>query len=132
MKSKLRVELERLLQEGNEFGEIEKSPEAWERQTRHLIDKYLGPRKEPPTNAHSQGYYDFIFSDTHGAKAAVLKAILTSEKSNSEENHSNEEINKNNVHRRWFNFSTVKGVVEFIAAMVAIVGGVVAFATWLL
>jgi len=56
--------------------EVEKSPEAWEVQVRQLIDKYLGPKLDPPTNAHSDGYYDFMFATSHSAKIAVLRTVL--------------------------------------------------------
>ncbi len=76
MQFKIRSELERLLQEGVQMGEVEKSPEAWEVQVRQLIDKYLGPKLDTPTNAHSQGYYDFIFAKSHSAKIAILRTVL--------------------------------------------------------
>lgn len=76
MQSKLQAELKRLLQQGEQMGEIEQSPEDWESQTRLLIDQYLGSKLEPPTNAHSEGYYEFSFARSHRAKLAVLRTIL--------------------------------------------------------
>lgn len=133
MKSKLRIELERLLQEGEQFGKIDKSPEAWERHVRHLIDKFLGPKLDLPTNTHSQGYYDFIFSNSHSAKVEVLRAVLLFDTSgNVYQQPSNVESNPKNGRNRLFDFHTAKGIAEFVAAVTAIVAGITAFVTWLL
>ncbi|GJQ60371.1 MAG: hypothetical protein D8M57_10625 [Candidatus Scalindua sp. AMX11] len=133
MKSKLRIELERLLQKGEQFGEIDKSPEAWERHVRNLIDKFLGPKLDSPANTHSQGYYDFIFSNSHSAKIEVLRAVLLFDTSdNVYQQLSNVESNPMNGEKRYCDFHTAKGIAEFVVAVIAIVAGITAFVTWLL
>ena len=76
MQTKLRNELERLLEEGDKIGQVEKSPEAWEIQVRQLIYNYLGPKLDPPTNARAQEYYDCIFAKSHSAKIGILRNVL--------------------------------------------------------
>jgi hypothetical protein len=130
MQSNLRSELERLLEEGTKIGEVEKSPEAWEVHGRQMIDNYLGPKLDPPTNAHSQEYYDFIFANSHSAKLAILRAILRLEpkKTNTinkeKDQRKDEEEKKDKVTTRVLDKTQI--IVAIIGAIGVIAAAVVA------